>query len=412
VKRLSDALFPGARVFVPGFSGESALLLEELAADPERARSVHFTVAQYPGIGRADYLAVHPQSRQTAFFMTPAVREGMREGRAELLALDYPGIVRYLREAEPFDVVFVQLSSPDAQGWCSPGPCVDFVPLVWARAKRRIAHINPRLRRTRGSFRVNVSELDAMVEADAALLEYSQAVPSSAEERIAAHAATLVRDADTLQFGVGSVPAALARALTGYRKLKVYSGMVSEGVRLLWEAGALDRDARITTGVALGAADFYDFVSDCAPFWFTDASHTHDVRAIASIPRFIAINSAVEVDLFAQVNGERAEGTVLAGAGGLPAFAQAAQLSRNGRLLICLRATAKRGTVSRIVCTLGSEALCTLPRHSVDAVVTENGIAELRGLSMEARADALIAIAAPEQQPALSSAWDRIRARL
>ena len=411
MKRLVDALQPGARAFVSTLSTESALLQDELRADPERARGVTFIGVQFPGIDRADYLAVHAEARQTAYFMSSAVRAGLAQGRAELLSLDYPGIVRHLRETAPVDVAIAQLTPPDADGWCSPGLAGDFMPLVWSRARRRVAHLNPRMPRTRGSFRVHVCELDLAVEADAPLLQVAEAGCSGIEARIGSHVAALVRDGDTLQFGIGSVPMALAGALTSHRRLRFHGGMASAAVRTLWESGALDRDARITAGVVLGDTALHDFVARLEPLWLTDAAHTHDVTAIAALPRFIAINAAVEVDLFGQVNSERANGRVQAGAGGLPAFAQGALLSPGGRLLICLGSTAKKGSVSRIVPALDANALCTVPRYLADAVVTEHGVAELRGLSLDARAEALIAIAAPEQRDALAAAWADIRRR-
>jgi len=409
MKRLSDALRPGARVFAPALSGESPLLLAELAEDPERARDVHFIGVQFPGIGKADYLALHPTVRQTAFFMSPSVRRGMDENRADLLSLDYPGIVRFLEAMEPVDVAYAQLSPPDAKGNCTAGLCSDFLPLVWQQARRRVAHINPALPRTRGFFTVHVSELHDTVEAESPLLTFAEPPASDVEEGIGRHVATLIHDLDTLQFGIGSVPVALAASLTGHRRLKLHTGMVSEAVRRLWEAGALDRDSRITTGVALGSPDFYRFVAEHPRIWFSDVGRTHDIGTISAIPRFVAINSAIEVDLFGQVNSERANGSIQAGAGGLPAFAQGALRSRGGRSLICMAATAKRGTVSRIVPTLNDQGLCTLPRHLADVVVTEHGIAELRGLSLDARAQALIAIAAPEHRDTLADTWDRMQ---
>lgn len=409
MKRLTDALSPGARVFVAGLANESALWLDELRADPERANGVHFSGLQFPGIDTADYLALHPATRLTAFFMSPSVRAGIQQGRAELLALDYPGIARHLRDRPTVDVAVAQLSLPDGDGYCSAGLASDFLPIVWDRALRRVAHLNPRMPRTQGSFRVHVSSLDIAVEADAPLLEFNEAPGGATEARIGAHVAALARDGDTLQFGIGSVPAALASSLGNHRQLKLHSGMVSPALRTLWEAGALDRDARITTGVALGPASFHDFVAALPTLWFTDVRHTHDVATIAATPRFIAINSAVEVDLFGQVNSERAGGAIQAGAGGLPAFAQGALGSQGGRSMICLTSTARGGSVSRIVAALGDKALCTLPRYLADVVVTEHGVAELRGLGMDARAAALIGIAAPEHRDTLAAQWDTMR---
>lgn len=412
MKKLSDAFFPGARVFLSGQTGESKLLLDELAADPERAKGIQVIGVQYPGIGRADYLALHPQLRQTAFFLSPSVRAGLREGRAELLPLDYPAIVRHLTSMPAVDVAVAQLSPPDNEGYCSSGLCADFLPLVWANSRRRVGHINPLMPRTRGSFRVHLSALDDRVDQASPILTSVDSQASDVEQRIGAHVASLIRDGDTLQFGVGSVPLALANSLTQHRKLKLHAGMVSTPTRIMWESQALDRDARVTTGFALGTDELYDFVAAHDNFWFTDASGTHNIAHIASIPRFMAINSAVEVDLFGQVNSERAQGAIQAGAGGLPAFAQGALQSPGGRLLICLTSTAKRGTISRFVPTLGDQGLCTLPRHLADMVVTEHGIADVRGLSMDARAEALIRIAAPEHQAALSEAWRAIRIKL
>jgi acyl-CoA hydrolase len=409
MKYLVDALRPGERVFVSTLSTESALLQDELRADPERARGVTFIGVQFPGIDRADYLAVHPEARQVAYFMSPSVRAGLAQGRAELLSLDYLGIARQLRDDPPPDLAIAQLTPPDADGWCNPGMAADFMPLVWPHAGRRVAHFNPRLPRTRGSFRVHVSELDDAVEADAPLLNFAEPACGAVEQRIGERVAALVCDGDTLQFGIGSVPVALAGALTSHRRLRFHGGMASAALRTLWEAGAMDRDARITTGVVLGDGTFHDFASQLEPLWLTDVLHTHGAAALAAIPRLIAINSAVEVDLFGQVNAERANGVIQAGAGGLPAFAQGALASPGGRLLICLTATARKGSVSRIVPALGEQSLCTLPRTLADAVVTEHGVAELRGLSLDARAQALIAIAAPEHRDALGQAWDAIR---
>ncbi len=412
MRRLVDALAPGHRVFVPTLSNESALLQQELLADPERAAGVTFCGVQFPGIDRSDYLALHPQARLEAHFMSSAVRAALGSGRAELLALDYRGIARHYSDGPAPDVAIAQLTPPDAQGWCSAGLVSDFLPIVWPRAKRRVAHLNPLLPRTAGSFRVHVSELDLAIEAELPLLEFGEATVGEIEARIGRHVAALVRDGDTLQFGIGSVPLALAGALSSHRRLRIHGGMVSGAARQLWHAGALDRDARITTGVVLGDARLHTFAAQWPGLWLTDTRHTHDPAFIATMPRFVAINSAVEVDLFGQVNAERTGGTLQAGAGGMPAFAQGAQGSAGGRLLICLAATAKRGTVSRIVPALGAQALCTVPRALVDAVITEHGVAELRGLSLHARAQALIAIAAPEHRAALAGAWDDMARQL
>jgi acyl-CoA hydrolase len=302
MRRLSDALHPGARVRRRRQRRIGAVD-HDLRADPERASGVHFIGVQFPGIDSADYLALHPATRLTAFFMSPAVRAGIREGRAELLPLDYPGIARHLRDMPPVDVAVAQLSLPDADGYCSASARL-LRPVAFKSLPSKSSSLS--VASSCAPAAAIISALDIAVEADAPLLEFTEATGGALEARIGAQVAGLVRDGDTLQFGVGAVPSALASSLAAHRRLKLHSGMVSPSMRTLWEAGALDRDARITTGAALGPVSFHAFVAEQPNLWFTDVSRTHDVAAIAAIPRFIAINSAVEVDLFGQVNSERA----------------------------------------------------------------------------------------------------------
>lgn len=406
--RLVDALEPGSRVWVPTLSNESALLSDELRADPERARGVTFAGVQFPGIDRIDYLSFHPEARTLGWFMTPSMRRGIAGNRAELRVQDYLGIARELRDGEPFDVACAQLTPPDDDGWCAPGLSADFLPLVWPRARRRIAHLNPRLPRIVSSWRVHVSELDLAVEADAPLIDVAEARAGDLEHRIGAHAATLVQDGDALQFGIGAVPLSLARSLSGHRRLRFHGGMLPAAFRTLWDAGAMDRDAPMIAGLVLGDGSLRDHAAALPGLRLEPVTVTHDPGRIATIPRFVAINAAIEVDLFGQVNAERANGAIQAGAGGLPAYAQAALASPGGRFVVVLPATARGGAVSRIVPALGAQALVTVPRQLADAIVTEHGVAELRGLSLDARAQALIAIADPDHRAALAAAWEDI----
>jgi acyl-CoA hydrolase len=409
------AFAPGARVFVPGLAGEPAWLGEALRARPEAARGVTFCVVQLPGVDRVDLLGSHPEARLVAFFMTPAVRRGLADGRAALRPLDYLGIARALHAADPFDAVVAQLTPPDADGWCSTGLSADFLPLVWPRARRRIAHLHPRLPRTRARFRVHVSSIDTIVDGDAPLVEHQEAPAGEVERRIGAHVAALVRDGDVLQFGIGGVPLAAAHALAAHRRLRLHGGLAGNGLVTLWEAGALDRDARHVTGVLLGDRALHALARELPSLWLDDVRRTHHPAAIAAAARgarFVAINGAVEVDLFGQVDAERSAGRVHAGAGGLPAFAQAALQIEGARLVIVLPSTARDGSVSRIVPALGADSLVTLPRHLADTVVTEHGVAAIRELGLDARAEALIAIAAPAQRDGLADAWSRLRARL
>lgn len=412
MRALLDFLTPGKTVFMPTLSNESAWLSRALHAEPDRARDVNFLALQFPGIDAMDYLALHPTARQTSCFMSPALRSGLSTNRANFLPLDYLGMIQYLEHQSPPDVAIAHLTAPDQDGWCAPGLSCDFLPLVWSRAQHRLAHINACLPRLNSSFRVHMSELDAWVAADEDVLDFKEPPAGELERAVGRWAAELIRDGDTLQFGIGAVPLGLAHHLRHHRRLQFHGGLVASALQTLNEAGALDNDARITTGVVLGNAAFRDYVRGLDNLWLTDTRDTHANAARDSSRRFVAINSAIEVDLFGQVNAERMGGTVQAGPGGLPAFARAALSTPGGRLLICLPATARRGSVSRIVPTLSSDSACTLPGYLADVVITEYGAAQIRHLAPDARAQALIDIAAPDQRDLLRQAWRHLRSSL
>jgi acyl-CoA hydrolase len=407
-----EQLRPGMTVFVPGMSGESLPFFEELTRHPEKAQGLTFVGVHFPGINRCDYLGLHPSVRQRAYFMSPALREGLSTGRVDLLPLDYPGIVRDLERMQPMDVAVAQVSAPDEHGLCGLGVSQDFLPSVWQKAKSRIVHINPRLPRTRGSFAVRASDCDVTFESDSPIPTLEDDTPDVTSRPLAASVAGLVEDGATLQFGVGRLQSAVLGSLKDHRGLRVYSGMISAPVIALLDAGAIEGVEAIESGVALGNEAFYARLDRDPAFFFRPAAETHDIRRIAAIPNFCAINSALEVDLFGQVNVDSLNGRLVAGVGGLPVFAAGAQLSPGGRSIVMLAAAGDKGRVSRIVCATRSHPLIALPRHAADTVVTEYGVANLRDRTVQQRARALISIAAPAFRDDLASQWRDVECRL
>lgn len=407
-----DRLRPGMTVFVPGMSGESQAFFEALQARPDATAGVRFVGVHFPGINTNDYLALDPTTKLRAYFMTPSLRRGLAESRAELVHLDHPRIYRDLADCGDIDMAVAQVAPPDANGLCSPGPCCDFLPAVWAQARYKVLHINPALAATRGSFAIRCPEADAVVQAPAPVIGLPTAEPDPLQRACAESIVKLVRDGDTIEFGIGKMPAAVLEALAGHRDLKVWSGMVSPPVTRLIDQGAVAGAGAVQTGVALGDEAFYRRVAEDDTFYFRSVADTHDVRRLASIDRFCAINSAVSVDLFGQVNADSLNGKQVAGVGGLPAFVNGALLAEGGRSIICLPSTNTRGDISRLVPRLAEGELCGLPRHAADYVVTEHGVAALRGLGIDARARALIEIAAPEFRDSLTDRWRALAAGL
>lgn len=407
-----DRFQPGISVFVPGMSGECLALYEALRARPEAAEGVTFRGALFPGINRSDYLGLHPQARQRAYFMQPELRAGLADGRAEIVPTDYPGIVRDLARQGEIDIAFVQVAPPDDSGRYSLGVSCDFQPVALRRARHVVALVNPQMPRTRGTALIDPDDIDVLVDCPHPLLQYDGGSPGDALRTHASRVAALVRDGDTLEFGVGKLQAAILDALSGHRRLQIWSGMVSTPALALLDSGAVSGRDAVNVGVALGNDALYERCGRDEAFCFRPVSETHEVREIALHRNFCAINSAVEVDLLGQVNADTLNGRLLAGVGGLPAFAAGALLSEGGRSIIALPAATDNGKFSRIVSRLGAPGACALPRHAADYVVTEHGAARLSGLDVRRRAKALIAIADPRFRESLEREWVEIEGRL
>lgn len=408
--RIVESLRPGMTVYVPGMSGESLAFFSALKANAAAARDVRFVGVHFPGINHSDYLSLHPRTRQRAYFMQQGLRAGLMTGRVELVPSDYPGIFADLAGNVAVDIAVAQITPPDDKGLCSLGPCQDFLPALWSKARRRVGHVNPLLPRTRGSFAIDVSSLDAVFEEGSAIATYDCEVTMDTS-RQAALVAELVRDGDTIECGVGKIPSAVLAALVGHRRLRFYSGMASTPVLKLIDCGAVQGAGAIQIGAALGDSAFYDRLDADETFLFRPVSETHDVRRLGAIDGFCAINSAIEVDLCGQVNADGIDGRLVAGVGGLPAFASGARLAKGGRSIIALPATSGDGKRSRIVPMFGPGSCVTLPRHEADYVVTEHGVARLRGRSLTERATELIAVAAPQFRDELARAWELIARR-
>jgi 4-hydroxybutyrate CoA-transferase len=401
VDEVPALLRPGMAAYVQGSTGEPGALLEALALMPSGSDGVEYVGCFLPGVNRVNPAALSATARHTGFFVSGPFAETRAEGRMRFLPLHYSAIYDYLAGRAPFDVVMLQVAPPDAQGQCSLGICVDFQSAVLGGARLVLAEINHAMPAPPGSPTVPYDRIDVALESDRAPLTLEpEAVPDSVTA-LAANVAGLIRDGDTIQIGIGRLPTAILKALTAKRSLGLQGGMISDDVMELMLCGALDNDAktvergRAVCGAALGTARLYDWLRDRDDVLFRPASVTHNVRVMAEIDNFVSINSVLEVDLMGQCNAEVVNGRQISGTGGLMDFVRGARLSRGGRSILAVQATAAGGEVSRIVPRLAVDAVVSCARSDVDYVVTEHGHAHLRHLSPEERAEALIAIAAP-----------------
>ena len=315
----------------------------------------------------------------------------------------YSALPRLFAErALPGDVGLVQVSPPGSDGVCSFGIGVDFAADAARHSRVLIGEVNHRMPATTGTPGIPLDRFAATIETDRPLPEAPDRAPDAVDEAIAAHVAGLVEDGDTVQVGVGALPSAVLTGLSGHRDLGFHSGMLTDGALRLVEEGVLTGSrkeidtGRLVTGTAIGSAELYARLGEL-PVDFRPAGYTHDPGVLARLRRLVAINSALEVDLSGQVGGEVARGRYLGGIGGQADFSGAA--ARTGaRSIIALRSTA--GGASTVVPALGGPV--TTARADVDAVVTEHGVAWLRGCPLVDRGARLVAVAAPEHRDGLT----------
>lgn len=300
------------------------------------------------------------------------------------------------------DVALVQVSAPGPDGKFSLGTQTATSIDVVRSAPFVVAEVNPQMPYLYGAGEVTRDHFDLLVEVDHPLPELVRQPIGERERAIAGHVADDIPDGATLQFGIGAIPAAILSLLVDRRHLGLHSGMIGDPCVDLVEAGALtgsrkafDRDLHVG-GDVLGSRRLLEWTNRNERVVVVPARYSHGPTVIARIPGFVAINSAIEIALDGSVGAEVAGGRVISGPGGQPDFAIGASLSDGGISVLAFPATAARGQVSRIVQAIDPSAPVTVPRHLADRVVTEFGIARLKGLNIEERAEALQAIAHPD----------------
>lgn len=412
LQTVRDRTPAGGRVFVAGCAGEPLLFADALARAPALAAGLSFAGVFIPGVNRTDYASFHPDARSEVIFLSPERRETFERGRTRFRPQSYVAAWRWF-ETAPVDAALVVVSAPDRGGAVSLGVSADFAPAVLARKDVfKIAHVNPGMPAPAAAPRYKLSEFDVVVEGARALVEYRQETPGAATAAVAAEVARLVGDGATLQFGLGALQPAALRALATKRGLRIHSGMVSDGLLGAIEAGAIrDAPGAVTTGVALGTPALYERAGRDPRFRFMPVGWTHAHATLAGVRDFVAINSVVEVDLFGQANAEFIDGRQISGGGGLVDFLRGAAAAPGGKPVVALASTAKSGAVSRIVPRIDAHAV-TLARADIGFLVTERGAADLRGLDIDERARAIIALADPGFRRDLSDAWSRLRSAM
>lgn len=386
----------GEAIFVPGSSGEPAGALSAAVGTPQ----AQIFTTLVPGVNAlpGDWA---PGVSVSGPFAFPG-------SHYRHLPLSYAALAGQLGAADDLGAVVVQVSSPDQKGLVSLGPSVEFATVALRQASRRIAIVNAATPRFTAGPTLRIADFDAVFETDAPLSVYDTGSADATALRIADNIAPHILDGVTLQVGLGKVPASLLERLHDRRGLTLHSGMLSDGVKALAQAGALNPAAMHRTAVFLGSPALYAWAAGQTLIQATGCENIHPPRILAQLENLTAVNSALEVDLFGQCNLEVANGRQVSGGGGATDFARAARLSPGGLSIVALPSTAGGGGRSRIIAALPPATPVTLGRNDVDLVVTEHGVADLRGRSVQGRAEALIAIADPAFQSELVADWRRL----
>src|SRR5690606_15964507 len=315
----------------------------------------------------------------------------------------------------PLDAALLQVSPPDRHGLCTLGTSVDSARSAADTARILIAEVNARMPRTRGDVVVPFDRFDACIATDRPLHEHVARPETDIDARIGELVADLVEDGSTLQMGIGSIPDAVLRRLTGKHDLGIHTEMFSDGVIDLVAQGVITNRLkvvhpnRLVTSFVSGTRRLFDFVDDNPLVELQPCDLTNDTSIIRRNPKVVAINSAIEIDLTGQVCADSFGHRIYSGIGGQLDFIRGAALSPGGKPIIALPSTAARGTASRIVWELRPGAGVVTTRGHVHWVVTEYGAVNLQGLTLRERGEALINIAHPDFREELRREFARIR---
>lgn len=347
-----------------------------------------------------------------AYCASGSNRELAKAGVLDILPENY-SMLPWLLSEGPLrtDVVLLRVSPPDEQGRYSLGMAREYVMAPLRSARAIIAEVSPSTPWTYGGPYLHASDFALLIDSDSDEGGSDAGVPGPIESAIGRNVATMVHDGATLQTGIGSIPDAVLAALASHRDLGLHSGSLGEGIVTLAESGALTNarkgvDTGLTVGgVLMGGPRLRRYAHRNQQLELRGTEYTHDARLLASLHRFTAINSAIEVDLTGQVNTEATSGGYVGAIGGVADFLRGAQASKNGAPIIALPSMARNH--SRIVASLGGPA--TVPRSCSCVIVTEHGVADLRGLTLSQRVDKMISIAHPDQRDALDNTFGAMR---
>jgi acyl-CoA hydrolase len=403
-------------IIVPTGVGEPPRLLAELSEQRRRLRGVQ--VAQTLPLRKFAYFdpATAAHVRHVALFFGGASRPGGQEGWIDFIPACFSELpILIERGLTPADVVFSMASEMDARGYFSLSLAVDYTLAAVARARAVVLEVNPNVPFANGNCHIHISQVSALVESEDPLLEVGLPKIGPVQQAIGQYVAELIPDGATLQIGYGGIPDAVVTQLAHKRDLGIHTEMIGDGILSLVEAGAVTNrrknyhPSKMLATFALGSRKLYEFMRRNPALEMHPVDFTNDPALAGLNDNLIAINATLQVDLIGQCGSESLGFTPYSGTGGQSDFVRAANRSKGGKSFIVLPSTAKENSISRIVPTLAPGTHVTTSKNDVNYVVTEYGVAQLRGKSAKQRAEALMAIAHPDFRGELREAARQMR---
>lgn len=405
VKRIKS----GDRVVVGHAVGEPCHLVEAMVNNAQAYRDVE--IVHMVAMGKSEYCKPEYTGhfRHNSLFLGGTTRKAMEEGRADFTPCFLFEIPKLFTTTLPVDVALISITPPDENGTCSMGVSVDYTYGAAKAAKLVIAQVNAKMPRTFGTS-LDVSEIDAFVLWDEPILVLPPPKITEVEEAIGRHCASLIQDGDTLQLGIGAIPDAILRFLHDKKDLGIHTETFSDGVIDLAEEGVINNakktlhPGKFVSTLMMGTQRLYDFVDNNPDVELYPVDYSNHPNTIAKNDNMVSINSAIQVDLMGQVNAETIGLRQFSGIGGQVDYVRGTALAKNGRSIIAMPSQTKG--VSKIVADLDRGAVVTTSRCDVDYVVTEYGVAKLKGQTLRIRAKSLIQIAHPDFRPELIQAYE------
>ena len=399
----------GNRVVVGHAVGEPCHLVSTMVQHAEDYRDVE--IVHMVAMGKCEYCKPEYAGhfRHNSLFLGGTSREAVAAGRADFTPCFLFEVPKLFETTLPVDVALISVTPPDENGRCSLGVSVDYTYAAAKHAKYVIAQVNAKMPRTFGAY-LDVTDIDSFVLWDEPILVLPPPKITEVEEAIGRNCASLIQDGDTLQLGIGAIPDAVLRFLRDKKDLGIHSETFSDGVVDLVEAGVITNakkklhPGKFVSTLMMGTQRLYDFVDNNPDVELYPVDYSNHPNTIAKNENMVSINSAIQVDLMGQVNAETIGPRQFSGIGGQVDYIRGTALAVNGRSIIAMHSQAKG--VSKIVADLDDGAVVTTSRCDVDYVVTEYGVAHLKGHTLRDRARALISIAHPDFRPELAKAYE------